>query len=309
MNKVQQFWTLLRFQISALTVAVFITWPLMFSMCYWIFFHNTPITLAHYLGWLLSGNSWFFVPLIGSVLLAPELYLFGSAIFSQNSGTEFLLTRAVDRPLLLRVRSILFYGLVLVIPCILFLGTLKSPQLQLKEFDQRISHLILSQIPGRLCPNWKLASLVLPLHGHRHSDIPLSHLLTEVSEVSILGRLFGPDVRSVANSEPYSERDSFVLFLPQQRDPLHPLRFSSTPLLADRHHRIDSGPTLVREPLFPNGAVEFRVTESRNHCHRPLKHSCGGNPFLPRARIGKGQHGLPVMLRTIVPDLLASASQ
>jgi len=150
MNKLQQFWTLLRFQIRALTIGIFIAYPLLISMTYWIFLHNTPIILAHDLGWLLSGNSWFFVPLIGSVLLAPELYLFGSAIFTQDSGTEFLLTRAVDRPLLLRVRSILFYGLVLVIPCILFLGTLKSPQLQLKEFDQRISHLILSQIPGSI---------------------------------------------------------------------------------------------------------------------------------------------------------------
>ena len=79
---------------------MFIAWPLTISICYWLYFHDTPPTLVHDLGWLLSGNNWFFVPLIGTQLLAPELYFFGSSTFAQNSATEFLLTRAVDRHLL-----------------------------------------------------------------------------------------------------------------------------------------------------------------------------------------------------------------
>ncbi len=148
MNKQHQFWTLIRFQISGQTIVFFIVWPLAFAMMSWIYLHNTPSNLSHDLGWLLFGNFWLLVPFIATSLLAPELSFVRASLLAGWSGTEFLLTRATDRHIVLRVRSALFYGLILLIPCILFLGTLKTPELQLKVSDARIYPLILNQIPN-----------------------------------------------------------------------------------------------------------------------------------------------------------------
>jgi hypothetical protein len=81
-------------------------------------------------------------------LLAPELSLIRSGMVTRESGTEFLLTQATDRPLILRMRSVLYYTLVLIIPFTLLCYSLTNPRLDLKESDARIYKMVLHQVPG-----------------------------------------------------------------------------------------------------------------------------------------------------------------
>jgi len=145
MNSTKQLWALLKFQIMA-NPFVFIL-VLTFTMHIYLDFLH-PIPNYHpSLDRLLSNYNLFFVGFLGVVLLAPELMQSSASNTGWSSGTEFLLTRAIDRHLLWRARVVLFYLLVLIIPLVVFLVALRNPSLQLDEYNKTSHQQILEKIP------------------------------------------------------------------------------------------------------------------------------------------------------------------
>jgi hypothetical protein len=150
MNPWKQFWTLLKFQPSINPFILFM--PVMFALPLMIT-HTGNFAPGGYhpsLDLALSGQNLFFVGFMGVMWLAPEIFQFGGAAAIYSSGTEFLTTRAVDRPLLYRSRATFFYLLVLTIPMLMFFSALRNPSLQVGEYN-KISHdRILAQMAGSI---------------------------------------------------------------------------------------------------------------------------------------------------------------
>jgi hypothetical protein len=150
MNKTNQLWSLIKFQVLS-NPFVLLMPVLFFAMPMWILrsgrfgpdYHpSLDLVLT------LSGQSFFFVGFIGVMLLAPDFFQFGGANPMYATGTEFLLTRAVDRRVVYRARIVLFYALILAIPLVTFMNALTNPDLHLSEY-QKVSHQqILARIPG-----------------------------------------------------------------------------------------------------------------------------------------------------------------
>lgn len=148
MNKTRQFCALVKFQLASKPDVILL--PLAFAVPY--FFprlfssvHNGNNTLES----LLSEQRFLFFGFLGALLLAPETMMSATIKGLLVNGAEFLLTRAVDRRILLRSRSALFYFLILIIPVITFLCALKNKGRQNDEF--RISHQyiqVLGQMTG-----------------------------------------------------------------------------------------------------------------------------------------------------------------
>ena len=147
MNTRNQFWALLKIQ------AAFKPWLFIFPLA---FFGPYYFTIGHLLThdvtlpleMLLSNQNLFFLILIGVMLLDPEGMQTDASRSIVSSGTEFLLTRAVDRRLVLRARSVLFAMMVLVMPLLFFLMSLESPRLQVGEYNAASHQRILEAIPG-----------------------------------------------------------------------------------------------------------------------------------------------------------------
>jgi hypothetical protein len=96
---------------------------------------------------LLSIQNLFFVGIFGSLVLAPDRFQFGTNTASV-SGTEFLLTRAIDRSLLFRSRSVFFYILVLLIPFITVGRSFEKPDLKVTEYSKPAQELCISHVAG-----------------------------------------------------------------------------------------------------------------------------------------------------------------
>jgi hypothetical protein len=160
MNKTKQFWALVKFVVS-INPAVFF-FPLALAAPYYIPYLTRLRDYHPDLGTQLFNQNTFFVGLIGFFVLAPEIMQTPTVAASWPTGTEFLLTRAVDRHLVLRARSAFFYLLILAIPlCVLF-GTLRTPSLQIREYDKVLYKQVLSQIPG---------SMPLPAERNQRADM------------------------------------------------------------------------------------------------------------------------------------------
>ncbi len=115
MSTWKQFWALLRYQL-AVNPFVFL-FPLFFGI---------PYGMEYVMGWRhdrdLSVASLNLPMMIGVLWLVPT-FLSTEAegrIFQAMSGAEFILTRAVDRPLLYRARVCLFYLMIPVFPLAMF---------------------------------------------------------------------------------------------------------------------------------------------------------------------------------------------
>jgi len=150
MNKTKQFWALFKFQ--TMINPFMIIMPLMFAMPLYMKYITGSIGHDYHpsLDLLLSNQNLFFVGFIGVILLAPEVFQFGASGAAWSSGTEFLLTRAVDRHLLLRARVAFFYLLILAIPSATFFVALKNPDLQISEYHKLSYQAVLNQVPGSI---------------------------------------------------------------------------------------------------------------------------------------------------------------
>lgn len=150
MNKTKQFWTLLKFQ------------PLINPFIFFMLIaFATPLYLPYITGsighdyhpsldLLISNQNLFFVAVFGAIWLVPESFQFGAANGTWTNGTEFLLTRAVDRSLLLRARIGFFYLLIVSVPVLSFLIEMKKPDLQISEYSKILHQQVLDQIPGSI---------------------------------------------------------------------------------------------------------------------------------------------------------------
>jgi hypothetical protein len=146
MNTTKQFWSLFKFQT---TVNPFIWFmPVAFGAPFLIT-GNFPSSYHPNLSSLLTVQNLFFVGIFGAFVLAPERFLSGATSPAwSSSGTEFLLTRAIDRPLLYRSKAAFFYILVLLMPLIALLQSFKNPDLKVTEYSDVAQQQCLSHVPG-----------------------------------------------------------------------------------------------------------------------------------------------------------------
>ena len=147
MNKIKQFWALLKFQMAINLLIILM--PLIFIMGYIPYLTRSP-GHAYNLAYLLSNQNIFFVGFIAIMLLAPEVMRSATTSCVWPTGTEFLLTRAVDRRLVFRARSLLVYLGILAVPVAMFLFALKSPGLQLAEYNKISYRQVVNQLAGSI---------------------------------------------------------------------------------------------------------------------------------------------------------------
>jgi len=132
MNTSKQFWTLVKYQLSVNPFILLFPAVFVVPFCVDYLFHWTPRTLHPGTDLPLDDSSLFVVIIIGSIWLVPS-FLFNAAngmSLSSLSGTEFILTRAVDRHLVYRARVCLFYVIVLIYPLIIFFALQGNPLVQ-----------------------------------------------------------------------------------------------------------------------------------------------------------------------------------
>lgn len=145
MNKTKQFWALFKFQT---TVNPFI-WTMPFALgAPLLFSHALPSSYHPNLSSLLTVQNLFFVGIIGAIVVAPERFRFGGGNEAWSSGIEFLLTRAIDRPILYRSKAVFLYVLVLLMPLVSLFGSLKNPDLKVIEYSEVARQQCLSLVPG-----------------------------------------------------------------------------------------------------------------------------------------------------------------
>lgn len=146
MNKTKQFWSLFKFQT---TINPFIWFmPVAFGAPFLIT-GNFPSSYHSTLSSLLTVQNLFFAGIFGAFVLAPERFLSSAANTAwSSSGTEFLLTRTIDRPLLYRSKAAFFFILVLLMPLFTLLLSLKNPNLKVIEYSNMARHECLNSVPG-----------------------------------------------------------------------------------------------------------------------------------------------------------------
>jgi hypothetical protein len=115
-----------------------------------IIINTLPSSYHPNLSSLLLAQNLFFVGFLGSFVLAPEKFQFGGANAASSSGTEFLLTRAIDRPMLYRSKAAFFYFLILLFPLVTVFYALKNPDLKVTEYSTEAQHLCLHNVPGSI---------------------------------------------------------------------------------------------------------------------------------------------------------------
>jgi hypothetical protein len=106
---------------------------------------------------VLGNQNLFFIAIFGSMILAPEKFQFGGANLASNFyGTEFLLTRAIDRCVLYRVKVSFLYFLIFAMPLVAILHAWKEPSLVVNEYSKIVQKDCLSAIPGSTlsAPEW-----------------------------------------------------------------------------------------------------------------------------------------------------------
>jgi hypothetical protein len=145
MNRSKQFWALVRFQ--TLVNPFLWIFLLAFTLPLFIEFNKSP-DYHPSLGMLLTDYNQIMIIIMGSMVLMPEAFHFAATPASALSGTELLLTRAVDRPLVFRARAAFYAFLILLVPTLLTLAALPNPDVQVGEYNRTLHEAILARLPG-----------------------------------------------------------------------------------------------------------------------------------------------------------------
>jgi len=109
---------------------------------------------------LIFNPTLFGFAIFGAMVLAPERFFQGGANAVTNySGQEFILTRAIDRPVSYRAKAALLFLLVLSVPVLPLLRALPHPDVVIREYSQPTQQAALAAIPGSrlLVPDEKKA--------------------------------------------------------------------------------------------------------------------------------------------------------
>jgi hypothetical protein len=151
MNKIKQFLALLKFQVSIIPFPFLFLMPLVLLMPYYIpyFFNWSGHNYHPSLDLLITNQNLFIVGIIGFLMLAPEIARSETQLAQWPTGTEFLLTRAVDRHLVFRARSAIFCFVLLIVPLV-FLCVPSNPTLQISESRKLAHQQLLDRIPGSI---------------------------------------------------------------------------------------------------------------------------------------------------------------
>jgi hypothetical protein len=150
MNTTMQFWALFKMQTKINPAMWFM--PLIFGMPLFVPLITGTIHMKSYhsdFTILLMNQNLFFVAIFGAMIVAPERFMYGAtSLVSSYSGTEFLLTRAIDRPVLYRAKAAVLFTLVLSLPLIGILYSLKDPDLVVSEYSTTVQQQCLANVPG-----------------------------------------------------------------------------------------------------------------------------------------------------------------
>jgi hypothetical protein len=149
MNPAKQFWALLKFQTTMNPSTWFL--PLVFVIPLLLPLIDGPTSKSYHPGFvsLFMNQNLFFIGFIGAMVLAPEMLLFGATnVISSYYGSEFLLTRAIDRSVLYRAKAALLFILVLIGPCIMVIHSLGHPDLVVNEYSKPVQVACLATVPG-----------------------------------------------------------------------------------------------------------------------------------------------------------------
>jgi hypothetical protein len=165
----KQFWTLVRFQ-YLLNPSLWAL-PLLVGIISYIPFliHGSHSSYHSSLSFFFISNQvFFFVGIFGAMILSPEKFQFGrmrTANYSFNS--EFLLTRAVDRPIVYRSRAFLLYALFLLVPIGSMIYFTTAPELVINEYSSALTSKVIDSIPG--------SHAVAESTSHGQPDIVIPH--------------------------------------------------------------------------------------------------------------------------------------
>ncbi|CAN5699452.1 hypothetical protein BH09VER1_BH09VER1_05040 [soil metagenome] len=147
MNTTKQFWALFKYQQSVNPFVIFM--PVAFAIplltSYFIKFgkdYHPNLSL------LLSNQSFYLVGIMAVVWLAPEILRKGQSAALWTGGTEFVLTRAVDRRIVARARLVFFYLLIMIVPLVIVGVSMTKPALIISEYDEVVQQKVLQSIPG-----------------------------------------------------------------------------------------------------------------------------------------------------------------
>jgi len=149
MNTTKQFWALFKFQTTINPFIWFL--PLVFGVPLLLPLISGSVAKTYHPSFfsLLMNQNLFFVGFIGAMIMAPEKFQFGgSNLISSYYGGEFMLTRAIDRPVLYRVKAVLLFLLVLLLPFVGVLNSVHKPDLIVTEYSKQAQQECLSQVPG-----------------------------------------------------------------------------------------------------------------------------------------------------------------
>jgi hypothetical protein len=144
MNKSKQLWSLLKFQSTANPFIWFLPFAFAFPL---LFSHTLPDSYHPNLSSLLTAQNIFFVGIFGSMIIAPERFQLGAAN-AANPGSEFVLTRAIDRPIFYRSKAVFLYGLVMSMPLVSLLYALDKPDLKVTEYSAAARMECIASVPG-----------------------------------------------------------------------------------------------------------------------------------------------------------------
>jgi hypothetical protein len=144
----KQFWALFKFQ--AMINPFIWVMPLAFGFPVLMPLWRNNLENYHpdFFG-LIFNPTLFGFAIFGAMVLAPERIFVGNAsVMASYSGTEFLITRAIDRPVLYRARAAFIYLLVLMIPLVGIVHALEKPDVLVQEYSRPIQQAALSAMPG-----------------------------------------------------------------------------------------------------------------------------------------------------------------
>ena len=148
MNSAKQFWALFKFQ--ALANPFLLVLPIAFSF---------PMLLPLLGRYAVASDVDFFeltfnpmlapVGVFAAMIMAPDRLMFaGGGASMAQFGSEFVLTRAVDRPVVYRARAALLYVLLLVLPLLGLVHAAQHPDVVVREYTPKIQQQALALAPG-----------------------------------------------------------------------------------------------------------------------------------------------------------------
>ncbi len=141
MNPTKQLWALVKGQFAAypgfLVISLIFCFPLI-----WMHGPHPSLDL------LIASPNLFLVGIYGCLMLAPEFLAMAPQGPSLGYGTDYLLTRALNRNVVARARTAFFLFIVLIGPAAMLLIAQQSPGLNVAPYSREVGLLCLSHIPG-----------------------------------------------------------------------------------------------------------------------------------------------------------------